>query len=55
VPLEQVGVVAAFPRSAFQAGWIAVIYRELRDDAATGSQRRVQVFGEFQETRLRVK
>ena len=52
---DQVGVVAAFPRSAFQAGRVAVIYRELRDNAATGSHRRVQVFGEFQETRLRVK
>jgi hypothetical protein len=52
---QQVGVVAAFPRSAFQAGRIAVISAELPDNAATGSHRRVQVCGEFQETRLPTK
>ena len=52
---QQVGIVAAFPRNAFQAGRVAVISAELPDNAATGSHRSVQVFGEFQETRLRTK
>lgn len=53
-PFQQVGIVAAFPRSAFKPGGVAVIYADISDGAA-GSHRTVQVFGEFQETRLRVK
>jgi hypothetical protein len=55
IPLERVGVVAAFPRSAFQPGRVVVIYAPLPDNPATGAHRRSQVFGEFQETRLRPK
>ena len=54
-PFQQVGVVAAFPLSAFQPGRIVIIYASLPDNPATGGHRRVQVFGEFQETRLLLK
>jgi hypothetical protein len=54
-PFQQVGIVAAFPRSAFQPGRVVIIYAPLPDNPATGGHRRKQVFGEFQETRMRVK
>ena len=54
-PFERVGVVAAFPRSAFQPGRVVVIYAPLPDNPATGANRRSQVYGEFAETRLRPK
>jgi len=54
-PFQQVGVVAAFSLSAFQPGRIVIIYASLPNNPATGGHRRVQVFGEFQETRLLLK
>ena len=54
-PFQQVGIVAAFPPSAFQPGRVVIIFAPLPDNPATGGHRRKQVFGEFQETRSRVK
>jgi hypothetical protein len=54
-PFPEIGMVGAFPRSAFQPGRIVVLFAPLPDDPATGAHRGVQVFGEFQETRLRPK
>ena len=48
---DDVGIVAAFPQTAFQRGRVAVIFAERPDDPSSGAHRRVQVFGEFRETR----
>ena len=51
---QNVGTMAAFPRAAFQAGRIVVLYAELPQDG-TGRHRKVQVFGESASSRAPAK
>jgi hypothetical protein len=54
-PFQSVGTMAAFPREAFRPGGIVTISGVLPDNPVTGAHRRANVYGEFQETRARVK